>query len=46
MYTTITNDENIRYFVIKGIDVYMINDEIIIISNCRFVKSNTKLKVR
>lgn len=34
-------------FVIKGIDFgYMIDGEVIIISDCRFVKSNTKLKVR
>ena len=35
------------YAMIKGIDFgYMIDGEVIIISDCRFVKSNTKLKVR
>ena len=34
------NDKNIRYFG------YMIGDEMIIISDYRFLKSNTKFKVR
>lgn len=34
------NDKNIRYFG------YMIGDEMIIISDHRFLKSNTKFKVR
>ena len=34
------NDKNIRHFG------YMIGDEIIIISDYRFLKSNTKFKVR
>ena len=34
------NDKNIRYFG------YMIGDEMIIISDNRFLKSNTKFKVR
>lgn len=43
----IIDDDNIRHFVIKDIDFgYMIDDEIIIISDCRFVKSKTRLKVR
>lgn len=47
MYAMITDDDHIRHFVIKGIDFgYMIDDDVIIISDCRFVKSNTKLKVR
>lgn len=47
MYTMITDNDNVRHFIIKGIDFgYMIDDEVIIISDCRFVKSNTKLKVR
>lgn len=47
MYEKIIDDDNIRHFVIKGIDFgYMIDDEIIIISDCRFVKSKTRLKVR
>ena len=42
----ITDDENIRHFVIKSIDFgYMIDDKTIIISKFRFVKSNTKLIV-
>ena len=47
MYAMITDDDSIWHFVIKGIDFgYMIDGEVIIISDCRFVKSNTKLKVR
>ena len=47
MYEKIIDDDNIRHFVIKDIDFgYMIDDEIIIISDCRFVKSKTRLKVR
>lgn len=47
MYEMITDDENIRHFVIKGIDFgYLIDDDTIIISDCVFVKSNMKLKVR
>lgn len=34
------NDKNIRYFG------YMIGDEMIIISDYRFLKSNTKFKVK
>lgn len=34
------NDKNIRHFG------YMIGDEMIIISDYRFLKSNTKFKVR
>ncbi|UTY39538.1 hypothetical protein NMU03_01500 [Allocoprobacillus halotolerans] len=47
MYAIIANDDCIRHFIIKGIDFgYMIDDGVVIISDCRFVKSNTKLKVR
>lgn len=47
MYAMITDDDNIRHFVIKGIDFgYLIDDDTIIISDCVFVKSNMKLKVR
>ncbi|MEI3327995.1 MAG: hypothetical protein V8R64_16650 [Thomasclavelia sp.] len=47
MYAMITDDDSIRHFVIKGIDFgYMIDGEMVIISDCRFVKSNTKLKVK
>ena len=47
MYAMITDNDNVRHFIINGIDFgYMIDDEVIIISDCRFVKSNTKLKVR
>ncbi len=47
MYAMITDDDNIRHFIINGIDFgYMIDGEVVIISDCRFVKSNTKLKVR
>lgn len=47
MYAMIADDDNARHFIIKGIDFgYMICGEVVIISNCRFVKSNTKLKVR
>lgn len=48
MYAMIA-DDNARHFIIKGIDFgYMIYGEVDIISklHCRFVKSNTKLKVR
>lgn len=46
MYAMIA-DDNARHFIIKGIDFgYMIYGEVDIISDCRFVKSNTKLKVR
>lgn len=42
MYAMITDDEDVRHFIIKGIDFgYMIDDEVVIISDCRFVKSNT-----
>ena len=47
MYAMIADDDNARHFIIKGIDFgYIIYGEVVIISNCRFVKSNTKLKVR
>ena len=47
MYAMIADDDNARHFIIKGIDFgYIIYCEVGIISNCRFVKSNTKLKVR
>lgn len=47
MYAMIADDDNARHFIIKGIDFgYMICGEVVIISDCRFVKSNTKLKVR
>lgn len=47
MYAMIADDDNARHFIIKGIDFgYMICGEVDIISDCRFVKSNTKLKVR
>ena len=47
MYAMIADDDNARHFIIKGIDFgYIIDGEVVIISNCRFVKSNTKLKVR
>jgi hypothetical protein len=47
MYAMIADDDNARHFIIKRIDFgYMICGEVVIISDCRFVKSNTKLKVR
>lgn len=47
MYAMIADDDNARHFIIKGIDFgYIIYGEVVIISNRRFVKSNTKLKVR
>lgn len=47
IYAMITDDDSIRHFVINDVDFgYMIDGEVIIISDCRFVKSNTKLKVR
>lgn len=47
MYAMIADDDNARHFIIKGIDFeYMICGEVVIISDCRFVKSNTKSKVR
>jgi len=47
MYAMIADDDNARHFIIKGIDFgYMIYGEVDIISDCRFVKSNTKSKVR
>ena len=43
MYAMIADDDNARHFIIKGFDFrYMIYDEVDIISDCRFVKSNTK----
>ncbi|MEE0779580.1 MAG: hypothetical protein UJ210_11285 [Massilimicrobiota sp.] len=39
MYPMIADDDNIRHFISKGIDFgYMVYDEIVIISDCRFVK--------
>ena len=47
MYEMITDEDNVRHFVINGIDFgYLIDDDTIIISDCVFVKSNVKLKVR
>ena len=47
MYAMIADDDNAQHFIIKGIDFgYMICGEVVIISDCRFVKSNTKSKVR
>lgn len=42
MYPMIA-DDNIRHFISKGIDFgYMVCDEIVIISDCRFVKLKTE----
>lgn len=43
MYPMIADDDNIRHFISKGIDFgYMVYDEIVIISDCRFVKLKKK----
>lgn len=45
MYAMITDDKNIRHFVIKGVDFgYIIVGNMIIILDYRFIKLNTKLK--
>ena len=47
MYPKINSNENIRHFVIKNIEFgYFIDEDFIIIADCRFTKSHIKLKVR
>lgn len=47
MYPMVTDDVNIRHFIIKNIDFcYVIDNEEIIVSDCRFKNSNLKLKIK
>ena len=47
MYPMVTDDVNIRRFIIKNIDFcYVIDNEEIIVSDCRFKNSNLKLKIK
>ena len=46
MYPRIASD-NIRHFFIKNIEFgYMIDKDMIIIADCKYIKSNKKLKIK
>lgn len=47
MYPRIASDDNIRHFFIKNIEFgYMIDKNMIIIADCKYIKSNKKLKIK
>ena len=47
MYPRIANDDSIRNFFIKNIEFgYMIDEDKIIIADCKFTKSNKTLKIK
>ena len=47
MYAMIADKENARHFIINGVDFgYFIEGDTIVISNCKFVKSKWRLRVK
>ena len=47
MYPRIANDDSIRHFFIKNIEFgYMIDEDKIIIADCKFTKPNKTLKIK
>lgn len=47
MYPRIASADNIRHFFIKNIKFgYMIDKDMIIITDCKYIKSNKKLKIK